>query len=355
MNTMTTLHSCCDKATGIATVCGRAFTPTELRHWLLDERLKELHLLKAGNTPCSVRGELNLQSCEIKARLQFDGVIFEGPVLARDARFLREVDWTGCRFDKNLDLTDARFGGSFSLRDATIHHGLPEIASESRDWGAPLASFPQKVALDRLRVDGPLDLSRIHTNAPVDICQGNVTGNLLLYGADIGGRLFMPGLRLGGMLDSSFFKPAGATQRTHFRGHINLFQAKIEGLVFLTGAQLDGALIMQGAEIGGGVFCGVEKRTGTRTQIGRTHDGESAWLAGAKVRDNVELTGAELQGRLNMIYAEVGGSVVGLVDSQTGHRTCMGMNPDGDSARLDGMHVACHVEFAGAAMTGRPT
>ena len=272
-----------------------------------------------------------------------ESVTYRG-VDIRGAKIVGGVDLSFAKLDRPLYIANSRFEGAISLHDARAKH---------------------IVYLDGSLITGPLDAYSFHSASELSLAETTISnGGLVLSSATISGLLNMSGATCSGDLNASFLQVGGPLfmqsdekNKASFK-NVNLRSAKVTGQINMDGTSFDGVLDADALEVGGlllmrwASFKGVILRDAKVAVI----------LRGAKVADNVEMTGASVDGDLNADTLQIGGALfmrsdehkrasfknVTLIDAKVADQIDMtGASFDGD-LNASGLQVGAFMLIQGA-------
>ena len=301
---------------------------------MLEDHLKSGDLLDLSN-----RVDRTIPGCLLREIL-IDKRLARDPrgLTVRGARIPDDLDLSYCTLPAPLRLRGVDFKGVLMLQGATIRGDLElteAVLNGANNDGNALVG-------DGLTVDGGAFLGKLKvTKGAICLSRAAVTGVLRLTDAELygndgnGDALVLDGLRVNG---GAFLGKLIAT-----KGAIRLSRATIKGALVLTEAKLFGkndegtALVGDGLTVDGGAF--LEQLTVTEGAIRLTR---------AKVTGALKLTEAKLFGKNDKGTALVGDGLTVDGDASLGN-----LEVTGGAVRLAGATISGQLELTGAQLNGK--
>ena len=257
-----------------------------------------------------IGGRLDLTAARVRADVRLIGVAIDdelglqaaevgGNLLCRAGGRTRsrlsDGAWLrGVHVQGTADFGGTRIQGNLVLRTGRIGGDL--ACSQAGKWFTRVYGLAD---MENLRIGANAEFSRARISGSVDLIGATVEGNVLFHGSDIAADLFFQNTSTGGAL---FLSPAIGESRNvgcRIGGRAWLLGAAIKADAELSGVYIGGHLIMQNAKIGQNVMAQV--MGGIQTQIAG-----SAYLNGAHVNGAVEFAGSVVGGTLNLHHASIG-------------------------------------------------
>ena len=363
---------------------------------------KFAELIRGGKAPCpsirTVSGDVDLTGVRFPAVLSMKNVKFTGKVNFSQTRFKRGLEFIGCRFKKGLNLSDARvegpltlsssrFDGDLNLTGARIEGSVTlngaRVKGNLNLWNASIggslfanpdpdskgpfhaegdfvmigaeienavdfsgARLEGKVTADNASVGGSFFAAvdansglRFLAKYDVSVIGSAIEGDLNLSGACFAGNLILDGTSVGGEIVATVDTNSRLPCRV--KGDFSLMSGTIARDLCFEAAHIGGDLQLQSVSIGGNLFLtpptSVDKRN--RPSV----VGKKAWLLGAYIKGDLDISGARIGDDLMMQNARVGqnfrAKIMSGFEPEIGGETWL------ISAKIDGT-----MEFAGVTM-----
>jgi hypothetical protein len=321
-------------------------------------------------------GEVNFSQARFKRGLEFIGCRFKNGLNLSDARVEGPLSVSGSRFDSDLNLIGARIEGSASLNGARIKGDLnlwnasiggSLFANPDPDSKGPFhvegefvmigaeienavdfsgARFEGKVTADNASVGGSF-FARVDRNSKlrclaksdVSAVGSAIESDVVLEGACFEGSLILDGTSVGG----AFYATVDGISHLPCRvkGNFSLMSGTVARDLTFEAAHIEGDLQLQSASVGGNLFLtpptSVDKRN--RPSV----VGKKAWLLGAYIKGDLDISGARIGDDLMMQNARVGQNFRAKIMS--------GFEPEiGGETWLSGAKIDGTADFAGVTM-----
>jgi hypothetical protein len=315
-----------------------------------------------------VTGDLDLSDCEVRHPLSVTGSRV-GVVRASNAS-CRSVSLRGCRVD-GFYMLSSWLSGNLDLRGSRMIDPVPD---------------EERMSLEGTDISGTAFLSRSEIHGGVVLVNTKIGQRLMLYRCDIRngtgvaiqgrrlatgnqvyaeylrcvGRIDLADARLGGrlVLDGALLdNPVGdalAARQLTVDGELSMRPAPegpftSRGRIYMAGARIEGTLGMEYARLGDFDARGITVRRSLRLAAA---EARNIVLAGAVIGDQLELSGARLDG----VFSGAGLSVAGEARLETyltddgSRRPFHGL----DSVHFDGAVIGGNLRAHGARLDGEP-
>lgn len=259
----------------------------------------EVHPASPEAEPIRVEGELDASSLTIKGRVRLHGVRFEGFVNLRDARFEKETDFSRCEFSAGISLRGARVEGSLNFEETVFESERGEVDATGLRVEGMLIYAATRFGLEEKPVSLLLNNARIGEDLFFSCAR--VFGDIGLSGADIAGDFYL-------------FHTFADYPRTWIGGDLIAWGCHVGGQTLAMGIRIEGNTNFASARLDGIVNFGINPVDAEPAHLGRTTKpgvpGQAVLhLAFAVIGGTVVLSGARLEGQLNLTRAVLKGGL----------------------------------------------
>ena len=252
----------------------------------------------------NVGGQLGLSSSKVTGKLNMNGLHVGSQLIMRDKAEFAEVDLTrahvgdtlslaGSKVSGTLDMNSLEVGGSLQMRNnATFADVVLLGAHVGGQLDLSGSKVTGKLNMNSLQVDRNIFMSNHAEFVDVDLIRAHAGGQLDLSGSKVSGKLNMNGLQVGYlfMRDKAEFAD-----------------------VDLNGAHVGGVLDLSGSKVGGNITC-YSLVVEQHVSMGAEFDGRidctiatikgDLYLTGGQFKQDVDLSGAEIDGGLHLASAD---------------------------------------------------
>jgi hypothetical protein len=204
---------------------------------------------------------------------------------------------TGARLIDILDLQNAQLGGEFDLVNSLLEKGVNFIGLRSS----------YAVSLAGSNITGPFVMNEGHLGAQLSLLGSNITGGLLMNGGQVGGQLALGRLKITGPVRLEELQIGGSLDMDGAQfGKVSLVNVHVGGQFNLVGSEVTDEVNIQGVQVSSTVHLSRGAKFNGPIEFIFSKVGQNVELAGGVFRQNVTISGTQIDGELRLGRSDIG-------------------------------------------------